>query len=132
MGHDWTMGPPAAQWCERTANPGWASKLTWATTRRPTTQSAGDSFEKTDDSGTSHDLHRRTGDHQADGLGGAWPDKKYALRVRKHIAVLRKARPDIIIEIRWCPAHKRVPGNEKANEWAKLVAEEPDTCGSNG
>jgi len=39
-------------------------------------QSAGDSFEKTVDSGTSHDLHRRTGDHQADGLGGAWPRQK--------------------------------------------------------
>jgi hypothetical protein len=43
--------------------------------------------------------------------------------------MLRRARPDITIEIRWCPAHKGVPGNEKADEWAKLAAEEPDARG---
>jgi len=41
---------------------------------------------------------------------------------------LTRARPDITIEIRWCPAHKGVIGNEKAYEWAKLVAE-PDARG---
>jgi len=30
---------------------------------------------------------------------------------RKHIVVLLRARPDITIEIPWCPAHKGVPGN---------------------
>jgi len=42
---------------------------------------------------------------------------------------LRRARPGIVIEIRWCPAHEGVPGNEKADEWAKLAAEKPDARG---
>ena len=57
------------------------------------------------------------------------PGQQYALQARKHIATLRRARPGIVIEIRWCPAHKGVAGNEKADEWAKIAAEEPDTRG---
>jgi len=37
--------------------------------------------------------------------------------------------PRIIIEIRWCPAHKGVEGNEKADEWVEVAAKEPDTRG---
>jgi len=54
------------------------------------------------------------------------PGQQYALQARKHIAALRKARPGIPIEIRWCPAHKCVAC---ADEWAKVAAEELDTCG---
>ena len=48
------------------------------------------------------------------------PGQKYAIQARRHIAALRKARPGITIEIRWCPAHKGVPRNEKAGEWRSL------------
>ena len=57
------------------------------------------------------------------------PGQQYALQARKHIATLRRARQGIIIEIRWCPVHKGVAGNEKADEWAKLAAAEPDAHG---
>ena len=57
------------------------------------------------------------------------PGQKYALEARKHIAALRRAEPDITIEIRWCPAHEGVEGNEQADRWAKLAADEPDTPG---
>jgi len=45
----------------------------------------------------------------------------YAIQARKHIATLRKARPNIVVEIRWC--------REKADERAKLAAEEPGAYG---
>ena len=57
------------------------------------------------------------------------PGQKYALEAREHIAALQRKAPSSIIEVRWCPAHEGVEGNEKADEWAKLAADEPDTPG---
>lgn len=56
------------------------------------------------------------------------PGQQYALQARKSIAQLRAARPGIRIEIRWCPAHEGVVG-EKADEGARMAAEEPDSRG---
>jgi len=39
------------------------------------------------------------------------------------------AGPGIIVEIRWCPAHKGISGDEKADECAEIAAEEADTRG---
>ena len=57
------------------------------------------------------------------------PGQKYALEARQHIAALRATVPGISIEVRWCPAHEGVEGNEQADRWAKLAADEPDTPG---
>jgi len=33
------------------------------------------------------------------------------------------------VEIRWCPAHKGIEGDEIAEGWAKQAADEPDEHG---
>ena len=38
------------------------------------------------------------------------PGQTYALQARQAIATLRKREPAVEIEIRWCPAHKGIPG----------------------
>ena len=43
------------------------------------------------------------------------PGQQYALQARKHIASLRGARPGIVIESRWCPSHKGIAGNKRAD-----------------
>jgi len=50
----------------------------------------------------------------------------YALQARTAIAALREREPTDEIEIRWCPAHKGIPGNEVADGWAKQATIEPD------
>jgi len=57
------------------------------------------------------------------------PGHTYAIQARQAIAALRKKEPAVKIEIRWCPAHKGIPSNEVADEWAKLAASEPDDHG---
>jgi len=47
---------------------------------------------------------------------GPGPSQQCAIQAGKWIAKLRTARPNIWIEIRWCPAHGGVAGNEKAGE----------------
>jgi len=54
------------------------------------------------------------------------PGQMCAIQARKHIAKLRRAQPDIAIEIRWCPACK---GDETADKWAKLAANKSDYRG---
>ena len=48
------------------------------------------------------------------------PGQKYALGARKHIAALRRARPNIVIEVRWCPAHEEIAEKKwaEARKWA--------------
>jgi len=47
----------------------------------------------------------------------------------QHVDELRCKEPEISIEIRWCPGHSEIEGNEKADKWAKLAADEPDSHG---
>jgi len=61
--------------------------------------------------------------------GEPGPGQTYALQARQAIAALRRREPAVEIEIRWCPAHKGVAGNEAADGWAKLAASEPDDHG---
>jgi len=61
--------------------------------------------------------------------GKPGPGQTYALQARKAIAALHEREPSVEIEIRWCPAHKWIPGNEVADGWAKQAASEPDGRG---
>jgi hypothetical protein len=76
-----------------------------------------------------HNLHRGSNRHQTVGFGRTGQGQLFTLQARRRIAALRKARPGIIIEIRWCPALKGIVDNEKAESWAKIAAEEPDARG---
>ena len=106
------------------------------TTRRYTTRSAHERWQWQRDGPNDTSLARFVGifiDAQAaitrmthDEPG---PGQTYAIQARQAIAILRKQEPAVEIEINWCPAHKGIPGNEVADEWAKLAASEPDEHG---
>jgi len=51
------------------------------------------------------------------------PGQKYAIMGWKHIVALRAKEAGVKIEIRWCPSHQGIEGNEVADEWAKLAAD---------
>ncbi|KAI5853747.1 hypothetical protein BZA05DRAFT_394570 [Tricharina praecox] len=50
------------------------------------------------------------------------PGQKWA---RQAVESRRKLGRETIVEVRWCPSHKGIPGNEKADEWAKHATERP-------
>jgi len=79
--------------------------------------------------GPDDNIHGWASGHQTYGTEEPGPGQQYPIQARKHIAALRRARPGITIEIRWCPAHQGITGNEKADEWAKIAAEKPCTRG---
>ena len=54
------------------------------------------------------------------------PAQRYARQAREWRKELRKRDRNLRVELRWCPAHSGVAGNEEADKWAKQVAEEPD------
>ena len=58
------------------------------------------------------------------------PGQKYALEARRHIAALRAKEPKAKIEVRWCPSHQGIEGNEVADTWAKQAEDEPDAHGA--
>lgn len=49
----------------------------------------------------------------------------------RKIVGLRMARPEpaVTTKLHRCPVRRGVPRNEKANDWAKLAADEPDAHG---
>jgi ribonuclease HI len=53
----------------------------------------------------------------------------YALQAWKRITAFHQREPGMRIELRWWPAHKGVPENGKADEWAKLAVDEPHSHG---
>ena len=61
--------------------------------------------------------------------GESGPGQTYAIQARQAIAALRRQEPAVEIEIRWYLALKGIPGDEVADEWAKLAASEPGDHG---
>ena len=60
------------------------------------------------------------------------PCQAYALQVRKAIAALREREPCVEIEIRWCPAHKGIPGMRSRTDGPSRSPVNRTTTGSSG
>ena len=71
-------------------------------------------------SGRDHTLGTVTifRDHLEGDLRRPGAGQKHATIARKHIATLRAKGPNVKVEIRWCPSHQGIEGNEVADEWA--------------
>jgi ribonuclease HI len=52
------------------------------------------------------------------------PGQIFALQARRILAEI-----DCPVEIRWCPAHEGIAGNEEADQYAKIAAEKPHERG---
>lgn len=52
------------------------------------------------------------------------PGQIFALQARRILAEI-----DCSVEIRWCPAHEGIAGNEEADQWAKIAAGKPHERG---
>ena len=96
---------------------------------RCTRETAGISIPTTDDPGTERDFDRCPSSHQANGFGGAWPRPAICAPGKKtdyHTAEgeARNHHRDSVVS-----SPQGVAGNEKADEWAKLVVEEPNARG---
>jgi hypothetical protein len=48
------------------------------------------------------------------------PSQMCAIQARKYNTTLRRARLDITIEIRWCPAHRVTRGTRRPMNWPSL------------
>jgi len=58
------------------------------------------------------------------------PGQKYAILAREWIAKLKAKKPEVQVEIRWCPGHSGTAGNERADQLARQAAEDPEAPGA--
>jgi len=76
-----------------------------------------------------HDLHGRADGHLEDDLRRAGTRAEVRPASREPHRRPTSEERNVRIEIRWGPSHQGIEGNEIADEWAKLAADEPDAHG---
>ena len=77
------------------------------------------------DPGAAHHFLGCAGSHQADGIRRIWREAAVCDPGAEEHCGTAAGSARHHQEIRWCPAHKGIASNEKADEWAKIAAEEP-------